>query len=131
MSKTMAAAIAVALFAIGMLPSFPPTPPPLWRSEAAVTASAVAIALVTYVLTWAHVARVRAGGGRSRFRLESVVARIADAWPRRQKPFSSAAAGQLGETSAATTLRRYCSRGTVFTTRTERFEVQMAETVPR
>jgi hypothetical protein len=91
----MIGAIAVALFAVGMLPSFPPTPPPLWRSETALAACAVGIALVTFVLTWAHVARVRAGGGRSRFRLDSVVARIADALPTRRKPFSSAAAAQF------------------------------------
>ena len=88
-------AIAVALFAAGMLPSFPPTPPPLWRSEAALAASAVAIAFITFVVAWAHVARVRAGGGRSRVRLESVVGRIADALPTGQKPFSSAAAAQF------------------------------------
>lgn len=91
----MIGAIAVALFAVGMLPSFPPTPPPLWRSEAALAASAVGMALVTFVLTWAHVARLRAGGGRSRVRLESVVARVADALPARTKPFRSAAAAQF------------------------------------
>lgn len=88
-------AIAVGLFAVGMLPSFPPTPPPQWRSEAALAASAVGLALITFVLTWAHVAWVRAGGGRSRFRLDSVVGRIADALPTSRNPFSSAAAAQF------------------------------------
>jgi len=88
-------AIAVAVFAVGMLPSFPPTPPPVWRSEAAVAACAAGIALVTFMVSWAHVVWARAGGGYRRLRLESVVGRIADALPARQQPFGSAAAAQF------------------------------------
>jgi hypothetical protein len=65
--------IAAALFAIGLLPSFPPTPAPPWRSEIVLAGLVAGLALVAFVLTWTHVAGARAGGGRASARLESVI----------------------------------------------------------
>jgi hypothetical protein len=70
--------IAAALFAVGLLPSFPPTPAPAWRSEIVLAGLVAGLALVAFVLTWTHVAGVRAGGGRASARLESFIDWMSD-----------------------------------------------------
>ena len=91
----MLGVIAVALFSIGMLPSFPPTPPPPWRSEIVLAGLVAGVAVVMFLLTWRHVARLRAGGGRSADRAGSLSARIAEAAPTRRRPFASPAAAHF------------------------------------
>jgi hypothetical protein len=82
--------IAIAVFAIGILPSFPPTPPPSWRSEAALAAFVAALAVVAFLLAWRHVARLRAGGGRVH-RVESLFAWIAEKMPAQRSSFANPA----------------------------------------
>ena len=60
----MLGVIAVALFFIGVLPSFPPTPPPPWRSEIVLAGLVAGLAVVAFLVAWRHVARLRAGGAR-------------------------------------------------------------------
>jgi hypothetical protein len=83
--------IAAALFAVGLLPSFPPTPVPTWRSEIFLAGLVAALGLVAFMLTWTYVAGVRAGGGRASFRLTSLIDRISDVQPSRRRPFGTAA----------------------------------------
>jgi hypothetical protein len=82
-------AVAVIVFGIGLLPSFPPSPPPPWRSEGALAALIVGVAVAVFVVAWRHVARLRHGGaGRSR-RLEPLIASAAAAMPTRRQAFAS------------------------------------------
>jgi hypothetical protein len=80
-------AIAIGVFAIAMLPSFPPTPAPSWRSEVVLGGLLTGLAAVAFVLTWRHVARLRAGGSRSAHRAESLFNWIAEAAPTRRRAF--------------------------------------------
>jgi hypothetical protein len=80
--------IAIAVFAIGMLPSFPPSPPPRWRSEAALAGLVAGLAVVAFLLAWRHVARLRGGGGRSAHRADSLVGWLAEATPSRRRAFA-------------------------------------------
>jgi hypothetical protein len=87
--------VAVIVFGIGLLPSFPPSPPPLWRSEGALAAFVVGAAVAVFVVSWRHVASLRCGGaGRSR-RLEPLIASAAAAIPTRRKAFASPLAAQF------------------------------------
>jgi hypothetical protein len=88
-------AVAVVVFAIGLLPSFPPSPPPWWRSEGAIGALIAALALMVFLLVWRHIARRRCGGGPTVFRLEPIIAFAAAALPRTRKAFPSPAAAQF------------------------------------
>jgi hypothetical protein len=83
--------IAAALFAVGLLPSFPPTPAPPWRSEVFLAGLVAGLALVAFVLTWTHVAGIRAGGGRASLRLAAVIDWISDVQPSRRRSFATAA----------------------------------------
>jgi hypothetical protein len=87
--------IAMAVFAIGILPSFPPSPPPWWRSEAALAGLVAGLAVVAFLLAWRHVARLRAGGGRHAHRAESFFGWIAEATPARRKTFASPVAAHF------------------------------------
>jgi hypothetical protein len=82
-------AAAVMLFATGLLPSFPSSPPPPWRSEGAVAAWVVGVAVVVFVVVWRHVASLRCGGARRARWLESLTASAAAAIPTRRKAFAS------------------------------------------
>ena len=84
-----------AVFAIGVLPSFPPSPPPPWRSEAALSALVAGLALVAFTVAWKHVARLRAGGVRTRRRLGSFAEWIAESSPTRRTPFGTPAAAHF------------------------------------
>ncbi len=81
-------------FGVGLLPSFPPSPPPPWRSEAGVAAMAVALAGIVFLFEWRYIERLRTGSGR-RLPRESLLGSAAIAWPRARRPFSSPAAAQF------------------------------------
>jgi hypothetical protein len=87
--------IATAMFVIGLLPTFAPSPPPLWRSEAFLSAMVGIVAASAFALAWRHVAGLRAGETRSPQQLESLARAMADLSPARQKPFATAAAAQF------------------------------------
>jgi len=84
--------IAFALFAVGVLPSFPPTPPPFWRSEIVLTAVVAGGAVFAFLLAWHHVARLRSGGTR---RAEWLWGPISIAAPTRRRAFANPAAAQF------------------------------------
>lgn len=88
-------ALAIALFAVGILPSFPPTPPPSWRSEIVLAGLVSGLAIVAFLLAWRHVARLRIGGGQSAHRAASLLMWIAEATPARRQTFANPAAAQL------------------------------------
>ena len=87
--------IAVAVFVVGLLPSFPPTPPPPWRSEVALAGLLAGLALIAFLLAWRHVARLRAGGARRGHRAESLFGWIAEASPTRRRLFATPAAAHF------------------------------------
>jgi hypothetical protein len=92
----IAGAVAVAVAGVGLLPSWPPSPPPPWRTEAAVGTVLAALAVAVFLLTWRHLARVRCGGGGVRaYRLEPILASAATIWPRPRTRFASPAAAQF------------------------------------
>ena len=92
----VAGAVVVAVYGIGLLPSWPPSPPPPWRSEAAVGTAVAALAAAVFLLAWRHIIRLRCGGGgRSISRLWPFIAPTVDAVPRHQAPFASPAAAQF------------------------------------
>ena len=85
--------VAVALFAIGLLPSFPPTPPPPWRSEIVRGKRCRHGLAVVVLLAWHHVARLRAGG-RSAIG-SSLSCGSRSAAPTRRRAFANAAAAHF------------------------------------
>jgi hypothetical protein len=87
--------MAVIVFAIGLVPSFPPTPPPWWRSEAAVAALVAGLTAIVFLVASRHVGRVRCGGGSTAPRLEPLFAFAAARLPRTQKAFASPAAAHF------------------------------------
>jgi len=92
----VAGAVVFAVYGIGLLPSWPPSPPPPWRSEAAVGAVVAALAAAVFVLAWRHIIRLRCGGGgRGAYRLEPLIASAAVVLPRHRTPFASPAAAQF------------------------------------
>jgi hypothetical protein len=89
-------AIIVAVFAVSLLPSFPPTPPPVWRSELFLSSIVTGLATVAFLLSWRHVGRLRGGGGaRAGLRAEAVFAWIADAGHSRRSSFTSLSAAHF------------------------------------
>jgi hypothetical protein len=92
----VAGAVAIAVYAIGLLPSWPPSPPPPWRTEAAVGTVVTAIAVAAFLLAWRHIIRLRCGAsGRSGSRLEPIIASAAGLLPQHRRPFVSPAAAQF------------------------------------
>jgi hypothetical protein len=85
--------IAIAVFAIGVLPSFPPTPPPPWRSEIVLAGIVAGLAGLAFLLTWRRVARLRAGGAVRR--AESLSSWIPNVVPTRRRAFASPAAAHF------------------------------------
>lgn len=88
-------AVGVVVFGIGLLPSWPPIPPPRWRSEVAVGTLVTALAVGAFLLTWQHVVRLRYGGRHSVRGLEPLIASAASVLPRTRTPFTSPAAAQF------------------------------------
>ncbi len=82
-------AVAFALFAIGLLPSFPASGPSAWRSEAALSSLVAVLAAVAFGLAWRHVAGLRSGGGHRGNLFALLTARTAGAVPRGRRPFPS------------------------------------------
>ena len=82
-------AVSVIVFGIGLWPSFPPSPPPPWRSEDTLAALVAFAAIMAFLLAWRHVVRVRCGGGRAPLRLERLIASVAAAIPTRRRAFPS------------------------------------------
>ena len=92
----IAGAVTFLVYGAGLLPSWPPSPTPPWRSEAAVSTIVAALAVVVFLLAWRHIIRLRCGGGeRSTSRLEPLIASTAGTLPRHQTPFASPAAAQF------------------------------------
>jgi hypothetical protein len=92
----IAGTVTVVVYGVGLLPSWPPSPPPPWRSEAAVGTVVTALAVVVFLLAWRHIIRLRCGGiGRSTYRLTPLIASTAAALPRHRTPFASPAAAQF------------------------------------
>ena len=87
-------AVAVVMIGVALLPSFPPTPPPWWRSEPVLAGIVGAIAILCFLGAWRHVARLRCGGVRSRGRLQ-VRAAPASVRARQRSAFRSPAAAQF------------------------------------
>ena len=87
--------IAIAVFAIGILPSFPPNPPPWWRLEIALAGLVAGLAVIAFLLAWRHVARLRDGGGRSAHRAGSLFNWIVEATPTRRTAFANPAAAHF------------------------------------
>lgn len=86
----------IVLLAASVLPSLPPVPPPLWRTENGVTVIVAALGACSFLFSWRHIARTRSGGdGEARWLRVDLGAAIASAWPRRSAPFSNAAAAQF------------------------------------
>ena len=92
----IAGGVAFLVNVVGLLPSWPPSPPPPWRSEAAVGLAVAALAVVVFLLAWRHISRLRCGGGgRSTHRLTPLIASTGGAVPRHRAPFASPAAAQF------------------------------------
>jgi len=91
----VAGVVVIVVYAIGLLPSWPPSPPPPWRAEAAVGTAMAALAVAVFLLAWRHIIRLRCGGSERRARrLEPLIASAAGAY-RRRTPFASPVAAQF------------------------------------
>jgi hypothetical protein len=85
---------AFAVFFVGMLPSFPPTPPPPWRSEIALGGVVAMLAVLAFLHSRRHVALIRGGGAAHR--AASLLGRPIDiVAPVRRKAFTSAEAAHF------------------------------------
>ena len=84
--------IAFALFLVGVLPTFPPTPPSPWRSEFVLASGVAGLAVIAFLLAWQHVARLRSGGGvhRAAFLFSPIAVA-----PTRRRAFASAGAAHF------------------------------------
>jgi hypothetical protein len=92
----IAGAVSVLVYGVGLLPSWPPGPPPAWRSEATVGTITAALAVVVFLLAWRHISRLRCGGGeRSAYRLGPLIASAGGGLSRHRPPFASPAAAQF------------------------------------
>jgi hypothetical protein len=87
--------VLVGSFVVGQLPSFHPTPPPLWRSETFLAGLVAGLAIVAFLISWRHVALVRDGDDRSALQLESLFSWITETRSTERRPFASAAAAHF------------------------------------
>ncbi len=81
--------IAIVFIMIAFLPR------PWWFSETFLTALFVGSAVIAFLTSWIYVARQRSGGGSRRRWLNTLACRLSDAFPKRDRIFSSPAAAQL------------------------------------
>jgi len=88
-------ALAFAIFSVGILPSFPPTPPPLWRSESTLTALVSGLAVIAFLIAWRYIVGLRCGERRRAIQLEGVITAAAHVFPAKQKPFASPTAAHF------------------------------------
>jgi len=88
-------AIGLAVFVIGLLPSFTSLGVSPWRSERVLGTLAAGLAVAAFLLAWRHVARLRSGGGYQTRRLERLIGRLAVALPVRRRAFASPLAAQF------------------------------------
>ena len=95
MRLMVAGVVAVVVYGLGLLPSWPPSPVPAWRSEAAVGSAVAAAASIAFLFEWRYVIRLRCGGGRRGDRLEPLIASAAAVLPRHRTRFASPAAAQF------------------------------------
>lgn len=91
----IAGLVAIATYAISLVPSWPPSPTPAWRSEAVVGAGAAGLAVAVFFLTWRHIRRLRCGGGQADAQLAVLVESMGSNRRARRQPFRSALAAQL------------------------------------
>lgn len=84
---------ASALFAIAMVPLSEPSS--VWESESVLTVLVAAAALISFLLAWRHIARVRAGGFASVPPLAAIAGVVNRSAPKQQRPFHSAASAHM------------------------------------
>jgi hypothetical protein len=84
--------IAFALFLVGVLPTFPPSPPPPWRSEIVLASGVTGLSGLAFLLAWQHVTRLRGGGA---YRAALLFRPIVVAAPTRRRAFASAGAAHF------------------------------------
>ena len=87
-------AITVGVFLAAILPSFS-EPAPIWRSELVVGATVAALAAGAFLLSWRHIARLRAGDDQRATRTKSLRAWLADAVPARRRAFRNGSVAQF------------------------------------
>ncbi len=83
------------VFVVGQLPQFAPTPPPFWRSEAALAIVVASLSVLALVVSWRHVGRLRCGGYGSALQLETLFTSMAAMVSRKRPTFASPAAAQF------------------------------------
>jgi hypothetical protein len=88
-------ALAVAAFWVDLLPSFAPTPPPVWRSPSVLTLLSTCVALIALSVSWRHIARARCESVDGALPLSTVAQTIGGLVPRRGRAFRSAAAAHF------------------------------------
>jgi hypothetical protein len=87
--------IGIGVIVIGLLPAFPPSPPPSWRSEPALAGLVAGLAVAAFLLAWRYVARLRAGGAPFTRRDESLFSLLAEWVPARRTAFVSSSAAHF------------------------------------
>lgn len=87
--------LAVAAFAVGLLPSMAPSPPPPWRSEGVLSALTLAVSLLGFGWIWRHIARMRSGGGAGVLPVDLLDRILTACMPQRRRAFGSPGAAQF------------------------------------
>lgn len=87
--------IAIAFFAIGLVPSFPVSRPSPWQSETVLSGLVAGLTVIAFLFAWRHVASLRCGGRRGQRRLGPLIGWLADALPGRHTGFASPASAQF------------------------------------
>src|SRR5262249_1416579 len=86
----------ISFLTVAFLPTFPQSSDAAARSlEVLWIERAAGFALVSFLVAWIYVARLRSGGGRRRSLHEIQVGSLADVLPSRRKPFASPAEAQF------------------------------------
>jgi hypothetical protein len=88
-------AIAMALFWLGLSPSYAKADAPAWQSEQFLGGAVALAAIVAFLFAWNHVARLRAGGERAPSRVDAISAKIVDWLPSKRGAFASPTAAHF------------------------------------